>query len=129
MAVLTSEGDVPGMNTVIRTVVRTGLDHGWGVFGIRNDCTGLISGMMESLTARDVGGILQRRGTPGMLDRILATRLGAGATESLACGGLAVLVALIKGDVITSPRAEPFGRRSPWTVTSWSPHGCWRNNT
>jgi 6-phosphofructokinase len=103
MAVLTSGGDAPGMNTVIRTVVRTGLDHGWKIFGTRNDCTGLISGMMEPLMARDVGGILQQRGTPGMLDRILATRLGAGATESPACGGHAVLVALIRGAVITSP--------------------------
>ncbi len=114
MAVLTSGGDVPGMNTVIRTVVRTGLEHGWGVFGIRNGCTGLTSGMLESLTARDVGGILQRRGTPGVPDRILAIRLGTGATESLACGGHAVLVALIKGDVTTSPRVESFGRGSFW---------------
>jgi 6-phosphofructokinase 1 len=103
MAVLTSGGDVPGMNTVIRTVVRTGIEHGWGVFGIRNGCTGLTSGMLESLTARDVGGILQRRGTPGVPDRILAIRLGTGATESL-----------IKGDVTTSPRVESFGRGSFW---------------
>lgn len=63
IAVLTSGGDAPGMNAAIRAVVRTGIDRGWEVFGVRNGYAGLISGVMESLTARDVGGILQRGGT------------------------------------------------------------------
>lgn len=63
IAVLTSGGDAPGMNAAIRAVVRTGLDRGWEVFGVRHGYAGLISGVMESLTARDVGGILQRGGT------------------------------------------------------------------
>jgi 6-phosphofructokinase 1 len=63
IAVLTSGGDAPGMNPAIRAVVRTGLDQGWEVFGVRNGYAGLISGVMESLSARDVGGILQRGGT------------------------------------------------------------------
>jgi len=33
IAVLTSGGDAPGMNAAIRAVVRTGLNHGWEVFG------------------------------------------------------------------------------------------------
>ena len=63
IAVLTSGGDAPGMNAAIRAVVRTGLDRKWEVFGVRNGYAGLISGVMDSLTARDVGGILQRGGT------------------------------------------------------------------
>ncbi len=63
IAVLTSGGDAPGMNGAIRAVVRTGLDHGWEVFGVRNGYAGLISGLMVPLSARDVGGILQRGGT------------------------------------------------------------------
>ena len=63
IAVLTSGGDAPGMNAAIRAVVRTGLDRGWEVFGVKHGYAGLISGVMESLTARDVGGILQRGGT------------------------------------------------------------------
>ena len=63
VAVLTSGGDAPGMNAAIRAVVRTGLDRGWEVFGIRNGYAGLISGLLGSLSARDVGGILQRGGT------------------------------------------------------------------
>src|SRR5574341_2286279 len=63
IAVLTSGGDAPGMNAAIRAVVRTGIDRGWEVFGIRHGFAGLIAGVMEAFTLRDVGGILQRGGT------------------------------------------------------------------
>ncbi len=63
IAVLTSGGDAPGMNGAIRAVVRTGIGYGWEVFGVRNGYAGLISGEMAALSARDVGGILQRGGT------------------------------------------------------------------
>jgi 6-phosphofructokinase 1 len=63
IAVLTSGGDAPGMNAAIRAVVRTGLDNGWEVFGVRNGYAGLIAGNVVPLGARDVGGIIQRGGT------------------------------------------------------------------
>ena len=63
IAVLTSGGDAPGMNAAIRAVVRTGIARGWDVFGVRHGYAGLIGGDMSSLSARDVGGILQRGGT------------------------------------------------------------------
>lgn len=63
IAVLTSGGDAPGMNAAIRAVVRTGIDKGWEVFGIRNGYAGLVEGRIDSLGARDVGGILQLGGT------------------------------------------------------------------
>jgi len=63
IAVLTSGGDAPGMNAAIRAVVRTSLDKGWEVFGIRQGYAGLISGNTVPLGARDVGGIIQRGGT------------------------------------------------------------------
>ncbi len=63
IAVLTSGGDAPGMNAAIRAVVRTGLDRGFEVFGVRHGYAGLISDDMSSLTARDVGGIIQAGGT------------------------------------------------------------------
>src|SRR5574341_1907177 len=63
IAVLTSGGDAPGMNAAIRAVVRTGIDRGWEVFGVRDGFAGLIAGVMEAFTLRDVGGILQRGGT------------------------------------------------------------------
>jgi len=63
IGVLTSGGDAPGMNPAIRAVVRTALYHGIQVWGVREGFEGLIRGEMEPLSARDVGGILQRGGT------------------------------------------------------------------
>jgi 6-phosphofructokinase 1 len=63
IAVLTSGGDAPGMNAAIRAVVRTGIGRGWEVFGVCHGYAGLIGGDMGALSARDVGGILQRGGT------------------------------------------------------------------
>ena len=63
IAVLTSGGDAPGMNAAIRAVVRTGIGRGWEVLGVRHGYAGLIGDDMGPLSARDVGGILQRGGT------------------------------------------------------------------
>jgi 6-phosphofructokinase 1 len=63
IAVLTSGGDAPGMNAAIRAVVRTGVDRGWEIFGVRNGYAGLVEAQLDLLGARDVGGILQRGGT------------------------------------------------------------------
>lgn len=63
IAVMTSGGDAPGMNAVIRAVVRTGVEHGLEVYGIRQAYAGLLNGDMNLLTSRDVSGILQRGGT------------------------------------------------------------------
>jgi len=62
-AVLTSGGDAPGMNTAIRAVVRSGLEKGWEMFGVRNGFAGLIAGNFVQLGPRDVGGIMQKGGT------------------------------------------------------------------
>ena len=63
IAVLTSGGDAPGMNAAIRSVVRTGLDRDFEVFGVRNGYQGLIAGDLVPLGARDVSNIIQRGGT------------------------------------------------------------------
>jgi len=63
LAVLTSGGDAPGMNAAIRAVVRTGLEKGFELFGVRRGYLGLMEGDFCPLTARDVGGIMQRGGT------------------------------------------------------------------
>ncbi|MGD2252467.1 MAG: 6-phosphofructokinase, partial [Anaerolineales bacterium] len=63
IGVMTSGGDAPGMNACIRAVVRTGLFHGLQVIGIEEGFDGLLRGDMNELSARDVGGILQRGGT------------------------------------------------------------------
>lgn len=63
MGVLTSGGDSPGMNAAIRAVVRTAVYHGLEVYGIQRGYQGLIDKELAKMTARDVGGIINRGGT------------------------------------------------------------------
>ncbi|TLN27764.1 6-phosphofructokinase [bacterium] len=48
-------------------------------------------------------GYVQRGGNPSAFDRILASRLGAGATESIANGEYGVLKGLIKSEIASTP--------------------------
>jgi 6-phosphofructokinase 1 len=63
VAVLTSGGDAPGMNAAIRAIVRTGLFHGYEMYGVEMGFEGLVAGHIRNLSARDVGGIMQSAGT------------------------------------------------------------------
>jgi len=63
LGVLTSGGDGPGMNPAIRAVVRTALEHKVTPVGVRRGYQGLLDNDMEEMTARSVGGIIQRGGT------------------------------------------------------------------
>jgi 6-phosphofructokinase 1 len=63
VAVLTSGGDAPGMNAAIRSVIRTGVDKGWEMFGVWHGYAGLIAGEFRQMGSRDVSEILQRGGT------------------------------------------------------------------
>ena len=58
-------------------------------------------------------GHVQRGGAPGAFDRLLATRLGAGAVECLAQGQHGVLVGLLKGEIVSTPLDEVVGNRKP----------------
>ena len=63
IGVLTSGGDSPGMNAAIRAVVRTGLYHGLGVYGIMRGFAGMIDGDIKEMDNRSVANIIQRGGT------------------------------------------------------------------
>lgn len=63
IAVLTSGGDAPGMNAAIRAVVRTGTAKRWEVFGVQHGYAGLMSGEIQPMGNRDVGGIIHLGGT------------------------------------------------------------------
>lgn len=63
IAVLTSGGDAPGMNAAVRAVVRTAIEMDAEVFGVHHGYRGLVAGDLAPLSARDVGGIMQRGGT------------------------------------------------------------------
>lgn len=62
-AVLTGGGDCPGLNAVIRAVVKTFLNNDCEVFGIYNGFNGLINGNMKLLDHEAISGILPRGGT------------------------------------------------------------------
>ena len=62
-AVLTGGGDCPGLNAVIRAVIKTFLQNGCEVFGIYNGFNGLINGNLKLMDYADVSGILPRGGT------------------------------------------------------------------
>ncbi|WP_292520636.1 6-phosphofructokinase [Methanoculleus sp.] len=63
VGVLTGGGDCPGLNAVIRAVVRTGAKHGFDTIGIRDGWLGLVAGNVEPLTDYSVTGILPKGGT------------------------------------------------------------------
>ena len=63
IGVLTGGGDCPGLNAVIRGVVRTALGKGMTVKGIQNGFQGLVEDMVVTLHDKDVAGILPRGGT------------------------------------------------------------------
>lgn len=63
IGVLTSGGDAPGMNAVVRAVVRTAIANGMTVKGIMRGYNGLIDGEIEDLDARSVSDIINRGGT------------------------------------------------------------------
>lgn len=63
VGILTSGGDSPGMNGVIRAVTRAALNSGCAVYGIRRGYHGLWRGDIHELTSRSVSETLHRGGT------------------------------------------------------------------
>ena len=55
-------------------------------------------------------GHVQRGGTPSAADRILASRLGAGATDALERGESGVLVGWVNGKIKTTPLKDVVGK-------------------
>ena len=65
IGVLTGGGDCPGLNAVLRAVVKSATNlHGWEVLGIEDGFEGLLNERRTRiLTLRDVRGLLPRGGT------------------------------------------------------------------
>ncbi len=62
-AVLTGGGDCPGLNAVIRAVVKTFLQNDCEVYGVLNGFNGLVNDNLQKLDYAAVSGILPRGGT------------------------------------------------------------------
>ncbi len=64
IGILTGGGDAPGLNAVIRAIVKTAIiDYGLSVVGFLNGFGGLIKNQAKELSENDVMGILPRGGT------------------------------------------------------------------
>ncbi len=99
IGILTGGGDCPGLNAVIRAVVRKSLKLGWRVTGFLNGWKGVIDGNTMPLTEREVSGILPRGGTilgtsrtnpfknPGDVDKIVQNLKKMQIDALIAIGG------------------------------------------
>ena len=63
IGILTGGGDCPGLNAVIRAVVRLSTDRGHEMIAVRDGWKGLTEGVFAPLGRREVSGILPRGGT------------------------------------------------------------------
>lgn len=63
IAILTSGGDAPGMNAVIRAVVRAGIKNGLNVKGIERGYAGLLNEEIIDFSTESVKNIIERGGT------------------------------------------------------------------
>jgi len=114
IAVLTSGGDAPGMNSCIRAVVRTGIYNGLQVTGIKQGYQGLIDDDMYPMDARSVSNILSLGGTMLKTARCMAFHTDEGmaaAYQNLKKRGIEGLV-VIGGDG-TFTGALRFSKKYP----------------
>ena len=95
IGVLTSGGDAPGMNAVIRSVARTALHNGVECVGIRRGYHGLINGDFTKLTFESVSGLSRRGGTMLYSARSDEFRVEGGQEKALATCKLLGLDALV----------------------------------
>ena len=63
IGILTSGGDAPGMNAVIRSVTRSAIYEGLDVVGIQRGFSGVLEEDFIPLTRRSVGNIVNKGGT------------------------------------------------------------------
>ena len=63
VGILTGGGDCPGLNAVIRAIVRKSIQFGWETVGIENGWKGLMEIDTVPLDRNAVSGILQKGGT------------------------------------------------------------------
>ncbi|MBN1688481.1 MAG: 6-phosphofructokinase [Candidatus Omnitrophica bacterium] len=63
IGILTGGGDCPGLNSVIRAIVRRGTQEGYQILGFRNGWRGVIENDSFELNLSTVSGILPKGGT------------------------------------------------------------------
>jgi 6-phosphofructokinase 1 len=115
------ETDPEAVAAELRAAYKRGKPHALVVVaeGARYNATGLARFFEEhrerlgfELRVTTLGHV-QRGGAPGAFDRLLATRLGASATEHLARGDHGILVGLLKGEIAATSLAEVVANKKP----------------
>ena len=97
LGILTGGGDCPGLNAVIRAVVRSSDAAGWDAVGVLEGWKGLVEGNYRDLGPAEVSGILPRGGTIIGTTRTNPFKLDGGVEKvrrNLADRGLDALVAI-----------------------------------
>jgi len=98
VGILTGGGDCPGLNSVIRAVVRKGIEHyKYEMIGIRNGWKGLLEMNYGPLDLRSVSGILPRGGTILGTSRTNPAKIDKGfekAKDNFIKMGLGALIAI-----------------------------------
>src|SRR5919205_2914580 len=99
IGILTGGGDCPGLNAVIRAVVRSSDAKGWDCVAVLEGWRGLVDGRFDDLGAQQVSGILPRGGTiigtsrtnpfklEGGVERVLRNFSDRGLDALVAIGG------------------------------------------
>lgn len=83
IGILTSGGDAPGMNSVIRAVARSAIYKGFRVIGVRRGYNGLLTGDMFEMNIRSVSEIIHRGGTVLYTDRCLEFATPEGVAKAV----------------------------------------------
>ena len=98
VGVLTGGGDCPGLNAVIRAVVRKGVrEHGFEFVGYRDGWKGPLEGLTMQLGIEQCRGILPRGGTILGSSRTNPFKIEGGVErikDNLAAAGVDALVAI-----------------------------------
>ena len=84
IGILTSGGDAPGMNAVIKSVTCSAIDHGLEVVGILGGYSGLINNRTRTLTENDVADIVSKGGTILYSDRCDEFKTEEGMQKAIA---------------------------------------------
>jgi len=127
IGILTGGADCPGLNSVIRAVVRKSIDEGYVVTGVKNGWNGLVDNDMRILDYRITSGILDRGGTILGTSRLvppLAKGKAKIITENFKRSGMDALIAIggregigvSRGPADGGPIAQPTKGGGPFGI-------------
>ena len=101
IGILTGGGDCPGLNAVIRAVVRRSLQHEYEILGILEGWRGLLEAKWEPLDLDKVAGILPRGGTILRTSRTNPAKRIQQVMENFDRAGLYALIAVGGDDTMS----------------------------